>query len=619
MRNPLPILLIITLMSCSRTSDHDNEKSGNPFFTGLNTPIAYAEVTAEHLTAYARITLEDAEKALEKVRKERSPDFENVFVVLDQTISELTKASNNCFMHYWVSPDSLSRAKGLEGYQLLDSLATSISADGILYKKMAAFAGSPAYGELEGARKLFVDDLMRDFEHAGAKLEAEPQKRFKELKAEISRLSSDYSTNMNTANEVLVLDERGAEGLPLNFRETYKAGDRYEIPVIPATQGPVMNNASVEETRKNFLMKYSNRAADRNLDILDQLVSKRHELALLMSFDTYASYSTSRKMAKNPEAVWNFINDLMERSAGKAAMDHALLKQRRDLESGSKSDASIHPWDFRYYRNQLLKTQYKVDHEAIREYLPLEQCLSGMMAIYQELLGVEYREVAGASVWHKDVRMFEVWEGDTLQGRFYLDLFPRPSKESWFYGVGLTSGRATVTGYEVPVCMLLGNFTPPTASLPSLLSHAELNTLFHEFGHIMNTMSYRGEFAYQANTKDDFSEAISQIFENWIWDYDMLSSFAKHYKTGEVLPREVFDNMLAAKNITSGLDAQRSLASCIYDMTLYDRYDPENPLNTDVLWKEIDQRLALPQYVEGAHPQACWIHINTHPTYLPVG
>ncbi len=519
-------------------------------------------------------------------------------------------------MFYWVSTDSLARAKGLEGYQLLDSLATSLTSDAGIYKQMVAFAGNEAYKELTGHRKIFVDDAIKSFERAGVNLDPEPQERFKALKAEINELSSQYSINMNTANQVLVLDEEGAEGLPENFKESYRVdGVRYEIPVMPATRRPVLNNASKEETRKSFLILYQNRAWEKNLEILDELVSKRYELAGLMNYTSYAAYTTAEKMSKTPEAVWSFINDLIERSKEKALKDGETLKKFRTQQSGVTSNEPLNPWDVGYLRNQLLISKYQVDHEALREYFTMESCLSGMLDIYSELLGLEYRRVENPSVWHEDVLLYEVLEDGALIGRFYLDLYPRPHKESWFYGVGIKPGKKTEEGYEIPVCMLLANFPAPTETLPSMLSHGELSTLFHEFGHIMDNMSYNGEFASQSGSKEDFAEAMSQIFENWIWDYDMLSSFAKHYNTGEILPREMFDNMQNAKNITSGLDAQGSLRSCVYDMVLYDSFDPEKGLDTDELWRIIDKKMAQPMYVEETHPQANWIHINTHPTY----
>jgi Zn-dependent oligopeptidase len=602
--------------ACNTGMEMKEKNPENPFFALLNEPVQYAHVTHAHIREYAEFTLEEVRSELERIRKEPSPGFENIFVAFDRVLSDLSKASNNCFMLYWVSPDSLSRETGLEEYQKLDALNTSISADSALYKQMVLFRATKAYGTLEGPRKTMVDDLIKWFEHAGAKLDPESLERFKELKAEINGLSAKYSTNMNSANEVLELDERGAAGLTENFRQSHLSGEgKYEIPVIPATRQPVLNNATLEETRKAYYLKYQNRAFRKNFPILDSLAAKRYELAKIMGYDSYASYTLTMKMARNPERVWTFLNDLVDLSAAKAEKDHELLKKQRNADLGISSNAPVNPWDLGYYRNQILKTRYQVDQEIIREYLPMEQTLSGMFQIFGKLLGVEIRKVEHPSVWHEEVVLYEVLVEGVLKGRFYLDLFPRPHKESWFYGVPITSGRLTKDGYEVPVCLLLANFTRPSESFPSLVSHSELNTLFHEFGHIMDAMSYDGEFSFQAQAKEDFVESMAQIFENWVWDYNILSTFTKHYKTGEVLPRELFDNMLKAKNITSGLNAQGSLRNCLYDMKLYDSYNPADPMPTDEIWREVDRSMALPLYVEGTHPQASWIHINTHPTY----
>jgi thimet oligopeptidase len=430
-------------------------------------------------------------------------------------------------------------------------------------------------------------------------------------------LTAQFSINMNTANDVLKLDEKGAEGLPDAIKNTYRTAENtYDIPVINATSGPVMSNAKNEQTRKDFSFKFSNRGADKNLAILDSLVKKRYELAQIMGYSSYAAYNLVPKMAKNPQNVWSFINDLVSKSKSKAIEDVNVLDAIRNKEQGIAGESPINPWDIGYYNNQILKTKYQVDGEKLRAYFPMDDCLKGMLSIYQELLGLQFEKIKKPSVWSDDVQVYEVYDGDTLKGRFYLDLYPRPNKETWFYGMDLASGKSTAQGYQVPVKMLLGNFTKPTETMPSLLSFRELETLFHEFGHIMEGVSYEGEYSLQSNSKTDFAEAMSQMFENWLRDYDVLSSFAKHYKTGEVLPKELFDNMKNAENLSSGLNLQRSLRNCIYDMNLYDKYNPEQLINTDELWKHIDNELGvLPLYVEGTHPQACWIHINTHPTY----
>jgi len=590
----------------------------NPFFVGLNEPIDYSKVEADDLTEYARIAIKDAVAGINEIKSKSAPTFDELFPKIDGIIEDLNIAGNNTFMLYWVSPDSISRVRGLEGYQVVDSLSTTIYSDIELFNKLKNFQDSGAYKELKGHRRLLVDDMINDFEQSGVNLDEVNLKRYKELTSDLNRLTSSYSINMNTADEVVVLDEDGAAGLPKNFKLKYrKDSGKYEIPVINATRGPVLNNATNEETRKEYYFKFYNRGADKNLGILDSLLSKRYELANIMGYNTYAEYNLNPKMAKEPETVWNFLNSLVELARNKAKDDIAVLKEMKNSDNVEKISNKLNPWDIGYYSNQLLKTEYVVDGEKIREYLQTDQCIEGLFTTYQDMLGYEYKEIKNPPVWHEDVKMYEVYKDGELKGRFYLDLFPRPGKESWFYGVNLIRGRATEDGYKVPTGMLLGNFTPPSKEVPSLLSHGELSTLFHEFGHIMDDMSYNGEFAYQADSKTDFTESMSQIFENWIWDYETLSKFAKHYQTGETLPKELFDNMIKAKNVNSGLYTMNTLRRCLYDMNLYDKYDPDNPFDTDELWKQLDKKLDyMPMHVDGTHYQANWIHINTHPVYM---
>lgn len=606
-------------MNCSEKEETKTTQlsENNTFNVALNAPFHYANVNGDDIEEYVSVAIKNAVQSVQTIKEENNPTFQNTFVAFDEVFNDLFKANNNAFMLYWTSTDSLTRVKGLEYSQKVDSLNTVITSDAKLFEQFQKFTTTESYDNLEASRKRLVDDIIMNFKQSGVNLDADKLNQFKTLKAEITDLSAQYSTNMNTANATLTLNESDAEGLPESFKETYKVdNEAYEIPVMPATKNPVMENAVKESTRKEYITLYSNRGADKNLEILDQLVKKRYELAKLMGYESFADYNLVTKMAKTPENVWEFLNGLVAESKEKALKDVDALKSIRKQVDGVSMDTPLNAWDVNYYHNMILKTKYQVDNEKIREYLPMKESLEGMMDIYQELLGVQFRKMENASVWHPEVEAYEVFEGDSLKGRFYLDLFPRPNKESWFYGVPLSSGKLTSKGYEVPVSMLLGNFTRPTDDLPSLLSHGELNTLFHEFGHIMNAMAYEGEFSIQADTKSDFGEAMSQIFENWIWDYDILSSFAKHYKTGETLPKELFDNMVKAKNVSSGLFAQGSLRSAMYDMTLYNKYDPNEPLDTDQLYRDIDKQMAIMDwYIEGTHPQASWIHINTHPTY----
>lgn len=612
--------LTALLISCSNEAKIEKLtlSADNPFNRDLNEPIAYANITADHIEAYVNATINNSVMDLDNIKTTDNLSFENTFEVYDRISSDLSKAYSNAFMINWVSTDSLTRAKGVAGYQKIDSLFTDIGSDKALYNTFQSFANSEEGTALKGNKKTLVNKILDGFKQSGVNLNTKDLETYKQLSAEISELSSQFSNNMNSAEEYLVLNEADANGLPENFKNTYRLeDDSYKIPIINAT-GLVVSNASSSEVRKAYSIKKANIAAKLNLPILDSLISKRYQLGKLMGYDSYAGYSLQPKMAKTPERVWEFINGLLAESKAKALQDIEVLKTVRNADLNTPNDDSpIKPWDMGYYNNQLLKTKYQVDYQKMRDYLPMDLCLEGMLTLYQELLGLEFKKVENPSVWHEDVSMYEVYEGEKLKGRFYLDLYPRPNKETWFYGVPLTSGSQTNSGYEVPEAMLLGNFTKATDELPSLLSFGELNTLFHEFGHIVNMMSYEGEFSILSNTKSDFAEAMSQIFENWIDDYDILSSFAKHYETGKVFPKALFDSKRNAKNVSSGLGAQGSLRYVLYDMYLYDKYNPEQPLNTDKLWKDIDSQMGvMDYYIEGTHPQASWIHINTNPVYM---
>jgi thimet oligopeptidase len=588
----------------------------NLFNTALNVPVDYAKVTPMDLVAYSQQTVDEVKMLMNSIKQQKALTFDAIFGKMDEINNHISKASNNCFMLYWVSTDSLIRSNGLAGYQLLDSLSTAIYSDKDIFTKMQDFKASSAYSTLVPYKKILVDDLILNFKMSGVNLAESKLKRYKELTKEINEISTDYSNNMNSFSDVLTLDEKGMMGLPEAFKTNYKVGEgKYEIPVLNSTNETVMSNATDEETRKAFYFKFSNRAADRNLSLLDSLVKKRDELAKIIGYPTYASYNLVTKMASEPKTVWNFLADLVEKSKEKAKSDITQLENEKRNES--KNESKLKAWDIAYYKNQIVKSKYQVNHEQLREFFPMEQCLKGMLEIYQKLLGFEFKKVSNPSVWHEEVEMYEVYENGKIKGRFYMDLFPRPNKETWFYGVNIIPGKAMKQGYEFPVAMLLGNFSKPSKTQPSLLSQKELNTLFHEFGHIMNMMSYHGEFSSQSSSKADFVEAMSQLFENWISDFDVVSTFAKHYKTGELLPKETFENMLKAKNVASGLVAIQSLQRCLYDMNLYDKFNPENPVSTDQLWKNIDKELAIMEiYVDNTHPQASWIHVNTHPVYM---
>ena len=270
MKTVLYSLSLILLMNCSEKKEVKliELSADNSFNVALNVPVDYAKVSGKSIEEYVDVTLKNAEKAVEAIKQIKTPTFENTVVEGDRITSELSKASNNAFMLYWVSPDSLVRAKGLEGYQKLSSYFTSMGSDNKLFKQYLTFSESEEYKQLKAHRKRLVDDVIENFKQSGVNLNAEDLEKYKKLIDEINNLTTQYSTNMNTANEVLVLDENGAKGLPEAFKEKYKKDKGYEIPVQNSTSAPVMSNATSSDVRKAFTTKYSNRGADKNLSLI---------------------------------------------------------------------------------------------------------------------------------------------------------------------------------------------------------------------------------------------------------------------------------------------------------------------------------------------------------------
>jgi thimet oligopeptidase len=373
-----------------------------------------------------------------------------------------------------------------------------------------------------------------------------------------------------------------------------------------------MKYAESEPMRKALYLKYNNRASDKNLTTLQQLLVERQKKAKLLNYPTYAAYLTEERMVKSPGNVWNFENNLVAKVKEKTKqdLDELIATKRAYLKDPSVNN--INAWESSFYNNLLMKQKYDVDQEKVKEYLALDNVISGLFQVTQSLFGIKYVEVPNAAVWHKDARMFDVMQGDKLIGRFYLDLYPRENKYTHAACFPIRKGKLYAQGYQLPTAALLCNFNQPTEGKPALLTHAQAETFFHEFGHVLHNMLTKAELADQSGTsvKRDFVEAPSQIFENWVWNYDALKLFAKHYQTGEVLPKAMFDKMSAARNVGSGIAASAQVNYGILDFTLHDKYDPNGTVSTTDIVKDLQNKIMPYPYVEGTNMHAAFGHLT---------
>jgi thimet oligopeptidase len=345
--------------------------------------------------------------------------------------------------------------------------------------------------------------------------------------------------------------------------------------------------------------------------VLQNLLKARKEMATLLGYKSFAEYQVETRMAKQPETIWDFEDNLVEKVKEKARQDYdELLAVKK--EHLKKEDVNvIQPWEASFYNNMLLVNNYQLDDAKLKEYFELKNVLDGLFKITQHLFDVQYEEVKDAQVWHEDVTMYEVKQNNKLIGRFYLDLHPRPNKYSHAACFPMVQGKLTNAGYQIPTASLVCNFPRPEKDQPALMPHSQVITFFHEFGHVLHNMLTTAELASFAGTSvaRDFVEAPSQIFENWAWNYDALKLFAKHYKTGELLPKELFNKMVAARNVGAGLAASQQIFYGMLDMTLHDRFDPTADISTTAIVKDLQNNVTLYPYLEGTSMQAAFGHL----------
>jgi thimet oligopeptidase len=608
----------IVLAACTKPTESPvtyYQVPGNPIFNEFNKPIDFKSLKPVHFRQATDSIIAHSNRKLQNLISGDAGDrtFDNTMLALDDLYDGITRIGSIAHLMQSTHTDSLMRVEALQCATDLEKYENELSLNEDLYKAVKAYAESgDAASMKERYKKRFLDDVVKSFERNGFALPKEKRDSLKMVKDAITETGNEFDKNIAAYQDHLVVYEKDAVGLPEDYKKARRQPDgTYKIDLSYPSFQPFMKYAVSDKARYDLYVKYMNRAADKNMDVLLTLLQQRQHMADLLGFKTYADWRLADRMAKDPETVWKFENELTAIVRPKADADYQELMSMPVSRSIVK-EGMIQWWQMSYINTKLLEEKYQVDDEAIKEYFPMDASLDGLFKITQSLFGVTYREVKDAAVWHEEVRAFEVLDGEKLIGRFYLDFFPRPNKYTHAACFGMIKGRSTPMGYQLPMATLVCNFPPPSADKPSLLPHSQVRTLFHEFGHVLHQMLTTAALSSQSGTSvaRDFVEAPSQIFENWIWNYDALSLFAKHYDTGEVLPRELFDKMIAARNVGSGLAAEAQIFYGMLDMTLHNVYDPSGGQSIDAAVKELTTSATHFPYVEGTHFPAAFGHLN---------
>jgi thimet oligopeptidase len=554
----------------------------------------------------------EADKSFDKLvkMKDSKRTFANTVKEMELINAEVThELSPPLFLKY-VSTDAKIREAG-------DSLEVKTNRWGIktaaredLYKALkAAVANDPPKSDVD---KRLVEKMTLDFELNGLSLPKEKREQVIALKQRIADLGTTFDTNLNEAQDSLLLTKDELVGMPQNYIDRLdKAADgRYKVTVSYPDFYPFMQNSTNAAARAQLEMKFSNRAQAANLPILKEALGLRQQLADVMGYKTFADYATVDRMAKNPTAVMTFLDGLADKLRPYRDSDIANLTALKKSSEGAAAGA-VTIADWRYYDNQLKKTKYSIDNEEIRQYFPLDVVTSGLMSTYQKLFDVKFEEIKPANAWHEDVQLFKVSDAKSGQliGHFYLDLFPRPNKYGHAAAWSLVKGATLPNGkYQTPVSAMVCNFTKPTATDPSLLGHDEVETFFHEFGHVMHNLLTQAPYSYFSGTSvyQDFVEAPSQMLENWVWNADVLQSLSGHYKDhSKKLPKDLLDRMIAAKNLDNGLKYSRQVFFALTDM----KYHTQPTANTTEVWHEGMKDIFGIPASEGSHEEATFGHL----------
>ena len=591
----------------------------NPLLNYTGLP-AFSKIKPEHIKPAVEAVIQTCRETIEAVSKIENPTWENFY--LPQA------AAGDQFSRAWSPVGHLNAVKNSpelrEAYQaclpLLSEYSTWAGQHKGLYEGYLKLKNSPAFESYSLAQKKAIENSLRDFELSGISLPEDKQKRYGEISARLSELSSDFSNNVLDATmgwDIVITDESQLKGLPESALEAAKLSAEskgkkgYRFTLEFPSYYPVLTYCENRELREMMYKEYATRASDQgsnagkwdNSANIDEKLKLRRELAQLLGFATYADYSLATKMAENPQQVVEFLENLANRAKKQAKEELCALK----AFANHACSEQLEPWDIAYYSEKQKQALYAINDEELRPYFPEDRVLSGLFELMKRIFGLRIEEKFGIDTWHKDVRFFQIYdEQGEERGAFYLDLYARENKRGGAWMDDCINQKRFADGsLQKPVAYLTCNFNKPIGNKPALFTHDEVTTLFHEFGHGIHHMLTQievGDVAGINGVPWDAVELPSQFLENWCWEEEALAFISGHYETGEPLPKEKLTQLLKAKNFQAAMFVVRQLEFGLFDFRLH-LAEPREGLVLDTL-KAVKAEVAIvktPEWVRTPH------------------
>ncbi|WOI38022.1 oligopeptidase A [Alteromonas sp. CI.11.F.A3] len=567
---------------------------GLPLFSSIKP----AQIKPAIEKAIAKCKLE-----IDEVVASKDYSYANLVLRLEEVDDNLSKMwSPVSHMNSVVSSDELREAHDA-CLPLLSEYGTWVGQHEGLYNAYVAIKDSNEYADLDEQRQKVIDNAIRDFTLSGVALPSEEKKRYADIQAKLSELSSTFSNNVMDATmgwSKHVTDEATLSGMPESARDAAaQAAHQKDLQGwlftldIPSYL-PVMLYADNAELREEMYRAYATKASDQgpnagkwdNTEIIQQTLALRSEIAQLLGFGSYSERSLATKMAESTDQVTGFLRDLAAKSKPQAEKE---LEEVRAYAKDTHGVTELNAWDLPYYSEKLKQEKYTISDEMLRPYFPEDKVLSGLFEVVHRLYGLKIIEQPGIDTWHKDVRYFTITDSaDALRGSFYLDLYARAKKRGGAWMDECRVRREKLDGeLQLPVAYLTCNFNAPVGDKPALFTHDEVVTLFHEFGHGIHHMLTKMSVAGVSGINGvpwDAVELPSQFLENWCWEEDALNFISGHFETGEPLPADLLDRMLAARDYQAAMQMVRQLEFSLFDFLLHsesgDNVDVQAILNS---------------------------------------
>ena len=573
----------------------------------LTTPKILFAKTPEDLEARAASLRRKVRRLRNRIVKMEGPrTVENTLGPFDEMSRVLAEALSQPSFLFNVHPDKAARDAGDKAYQEAEKLSTELSLDRKLYEALAAIDAVAADPETRHA----LEKILRDFRLAGVDRDEATRKKVKALRDEITAISQEFDKNINEdVRSISLAGPEDLDGLPEDYVRSHPPGENGRITITTNYPDsiPFLRYARRAEHRKALQTEFLNRAYPKNLKILRRLLETRHELATTLGYANYAELATVDKMTGSATVARDFIAKVAAVAEPRAKEDYAqlLARKRKDEPSAER----IERWDMNYYTELLRAEAYAFDKKLLRPYFQFEKVRDALFDLSRRLFHLGVRKVDGVDVWHPSVEVYDVYDGRTRIGRFYLDLHPRDGKFTHAAAAPLLVG---IAGGPIPQAALMCNFPDPRkVEGPALMDFDEVDTFFHEFGHLLH-MILCGRVRWAKNSTDgiewDFIEAPSQMLEEWVRDPKVLRKFAIHHETGERVPANLVRQMRRAEAFGRAYEAQRQLLYATLSMTYYDR-DPRG-LDPDAVVADVHGKFPLIPMLEGTHFQCNFGHLT---------